>query len=232
MIRRVSMKVKIMRQLNPGSEPYWEEFIYDGPSENSIAGVIDYINFRDDIVTADGKKTTRIGWECACLQAMCGACAMVINGVPALACETFVKDIEGDEITISPLKKFPTVHDLITDRSSIQEHLKEANIYIEQYDPAREDHEHQYQAAKCLKCGLCLEVCPNYTTGKNFYGALFANDCYLVSSRNKSKSGQIKKEYARHFGRSCSKSLSCEDVCPAGIPTLASIGKMNRGEFK
>ena len=30
------MKVKILRQLYPGSEPYWEKFDYDGPSENSI----------------------------------------------------------------------------------------------------------------------------------------------------------------------------------------------------
>ena len=226
------MKVKILRQLHPGSEPYWEEFDYEGPSENSIAGVIDYINFSDDIVTSDGKKTTRIGWECACLQGMCGACAMVINGVPALACETFVRDIEGDEIEIRPLQKFPVVHDLLTDRTCIQESLKKASIYIEKYDPASEDHEHQYLAAKCLKCGLCLEVCPNYSTGRKFYGAAFANDCYLVSSRNKDKSKEIQKEYGKHFGNACSKSMSCMDVCPVGIPTLATIGKLNRGKFK
>jgi succinate dehydrogenase / fumarate reductase iron-sulfur subunit len=226
------MKVKILRQVHPGSEPYWEVFDYNGPAESSVASVIDSINFTDDIVTSDGKKTTRIGWECACLQGMCGACAMVINGVPALACETFVRDLKGDVVTIQPLKKFPVVHDLITDRSSIQENLKKSNIYIEEYDPEGEDHEHQYLAAKCLKCGLCLEVCPNYTTGKTFYGAAFANDCYLVASRNRSKSGQILDEYSKHFGVACSKSLSCMDVCPVGIPTLASIGKMNRKKSK
>ncbi|MBQ7275465.1 MAG: succinate dehydrogenase [Clostridiales bacterium] len=227
------MKVKILRQTHPGAEPYWEEFIYDGPAESSIASVIDEINFRDDIVTADGKKTTRIGWECACLQGMCGACAMVINGVPALACETFVKDLKGDVITIRPLTKFPVIHDLLTDRSSIQENLKKTNIYIEKYDPdLAEDHEHQYLAAKCLKCGLCLEVCPNYTTGKTFFGAEFANDCYLVSVRNKGKEAQILKEYRDHFGNACSKSLSCMDVCPMNIPTLASIGKLYKKKFK
>ena len=226
------MKVKILRKTHPGTEPYWEEFNYDGPSVNSIASVIDYINFNDDIVTADGEKTTRIGWECGCLQGMCGACAMVINGVPALACETFVKDLKGDVITIEPLRKFPVIHDLLTDRSLIQENLKKSNVYIQKYEPkAEEDHEHQYLAAKCLKCGLCLEFCPNYTSCNTFYGAMFANDCYLVASRSRSRREEIKKEYAEHFANSCSKSLSCMDVCPVGIPTLASIGKLNKKKF-
>lgn len=37
---------------------------------------------------------------------------MVINGVPALACETFLTDLACDELTIRPLQKFPVVHDL------------------------------------------------------------------------------------------------------------------------
>ncbi len=64
--------------------------------------------------------------------------------------------------------------------------------------------------------------------GDNFYGALFANDCFLVSSRNDSKKKDIKKMYNEHFGKGCSKSLSCMDVCPVNIQTLASIAKLNR----
>lgn len=223
------MKVKVLRQVTPVSEPYWEAFEYDGPEENSIAGVIDYINYHDDVVNAEGNRTTRIGWECSCLQGVCGSCAMVINGIPALACETFVKNLKGKEITIRPLSKFPVVHDLVVDRSSIQENLKRNDVYIGEYRPPTDrDLDHQYKAARCLKCGLCLEVCPNYTTGRSFFGAAFANDCYLVSARNTGKAYEIRKTYAEHFGNSCSKALSCMDVCPVGIPTIASMAKMNR----
>ena len=223
------MRIKILRQENPASEPYWETFDYDGPEDSSVAGVLDWLNVHDDIVTCDGRKTTRIGWECSCLQGLCGACAMVINGVPALACETFVKALGGQEITVEPLKKFPVIHDLITDRSSIQEKLKQTDMFIGEYNPAPgEDHTHQYTAAKCLKCGLCLEVCPNYTSGNTFFGAAFANDCYLVAARSQGKAKKIKAAYAEHFGKTCSKSLSCMDVCPMKISTLASMAKMNR----
>ena len=87
--------------------------------------------------------------------------AMVINDIPALACETFLKNLKSNIITIRPLRKFPVVHDLIVDRSSIHENLKRTNVFIGEYQPQQnEDFRHQYDAAKCLKCGLCLEVCP------------------------------------------------------------------------
>ena len=230
------MKVKIQRQQSPVSEPYWETFDADVPGDMSIAGLIVHLNYRDDILDENGRKTTRIGWECSCLQGICGSCAMVINEVPALACETFVKDLKGDEITIRPLRKFPVIHDLLVDRSVIHENLKKMNIFIREYQPedqgraSRKEREHslQYTAAKCLKCGLCLEVCPNYTNGKNFFGAIFANDCYLVASRNRSKAENIREAYGEHFGRGCSKAFSCMDVCPMEIPTIASMARMNR----
>ena len=230
------MKVKIQRQQSPVSEPYWETFDADVPGDMSIAGLIDHLNYRDDILDENGRKTTRIGWECSCLQGICGSCAMVINEVPALACETFVKDLKGDEITIRPLRKFPVIHDLLVDRSVIHENLKKMNIFIREYQPedqgraSRKEREDslQYTAAKCLKCGLCLEVCPNYTNGKNFFGAIFANDCYLVASRNRSKAENIREAYGEHFGRGCSKAFSCMDVCPMEIPTIASMARMNR----
>ena len=223
------MKVKILRQVTPVSEPYWESFNYNGPSDITVAGLLDHLNYNDDIVNDKGESTTRIGWECSCLQGVCGSCAMVINGIPALACEAFVRDLKGKEITIRPLRKFPVIHDLVTDRSSIHENLKKTNIFIGEWQQSEDtDHEHQYAAAKCLKCGLCLEVCPNYVNGQTFYGAVFANDCYLVSSRNRSKTDEMRKVYGEHFARGCSKSLSCADVCPMKIPTLASISKLNR----
>ena len=223
------MRVRILRQQMPASEPYWETFEYDGPAENSVAGVLDYINYNDDVVNIEGKRSTRIGWECSCLQGVCGACAMVIDGRPALACETLVRDLKGEEIEIRPLRKFPVIHDLIVDRSSIQENLTKTNVFIGEYQPSEDgDHGHQYTAAKCLKCGLCLEVCPNYVNGRTFFGATFANDCYLVAARNRTKAKEISRVYGEHFGGNCSKSLSCMDVCPMRIRTIASIARLNR----
>ncbi|MBR3236054.1 MAG: 4Fe-4S binding protein [Atopobiaceae bacterium] len=223
------MRIKILRQQTPFSKPYWEAFAYNGTKDISVAGLLDHLNYHDDIMNDAGEPTTRIGWECSCLQGVCGGCAMVINDMPALACETFLRDLEGTEIELRPLRKFPVIHDLIVDRSSIQENLKRTDIYIGEYQPKKgEDSRRQYDVAKCLKCGLCLEVCPNYTCGETFFGAVFANDCYLVAARNRTKAKDIHRAYAAHFGNACSKSFACMDVCPADIPTIASMSRLNR----
>ena len=223
------MRVKILRQASPVCEPYWQEFSYEYKGNQTVAGMLDELNYKGDLVDINGDPAPRISWECSCLQGMCGACAMVINNRPALACETFLRDIKGGTVVIEPLKKFPTICDLVVERSVIQENLKKANAYIEEYKVAdAEEYEHMYSAGKCLKCGLCLEVCPNYKDGSTFYGAAFANDCYLIASRSVSRGKAIGESYKANFAKGCSKSLSCVDVCPMNIPTLASIAKMNR----
>ena len=222
------MKVRILRKRPTEDRQYWEEFIYEGPSDISVAGMLDDLNYKDDIVNAKGENVPRIAWECSCLQGICGGCAMVINGRPALACETFLRDL-GDEISIRPLTKFPVINDLVIDRGIIQENALKVNDYIREYRPSPEkEHAHQYSVAKCLKCGLCLEVCPNYIKGDRFYGALFANDCYLIATRSGVYDKAIKEDYDRHFAAGCSKSLACVEVCPMKIPTLSSMAKMNR----
>ena len=223
------MIVKIKRQSSPTSAPYWQSFSYNGDKHITVSALLDIINYTDDIFDVDGNPTTRVRWECSCLQAVCGGCAMIINGVPALACNTFVDKVVKTDLVLEPLSKFPVVADLIVDRSIIYENLNKAKAYIESRVVSdKKSYEHQYSVAKCLKCGLCLEVCPNYRTGENFYGAVFANESYLIASQSEENPINIVKEYKVHFGAGCSKSLSCQSVCPVGIETLTSIMKMNR----
>ena len=223
------MRVKILRQKDPGSAQYWQEFECEIRPNLTVAGLLEELDQLPVLKDINGEEASPIEWECSCLQGMCGACAMVINGQPALACETFLRDIGTGPLVLEPLKKFPVIKDLAVDRSIIYENLKEANAFIEEYqgsDP--KEHDHQYSVGKCLKCGLCLEVCSNYKSGRKFYGAAFANDCYLINRRSSVHKEEIKASYKEHFASGCSKALSCVDVCPMKIPTIASIAKRNR----
>ena len=223
------MIVKIKRQLSPDSAPYWQSFSYNGPMHVTVSAVLDAINYTDDMIDTEGKSATRVRWECSCLQSVCGGCAMVINGVPALACNTFVDEVAKDDLVLEPLSKFPVVADLMVDRSIIYDYLIHAKAYLENAAVNnKRQHKQQYSVAKCLKCGLCLEVCPNYRPGGEFFGAVLANESYLIASQSSDKKPQIVKEYKTHFGAGCSKALSCQTVCPAGIETITSIMKMNR----
>ena len=223
------MNIKVLRRQTKDAKPYWQTFSYERTSnDQTVAGMLDELNYKDDLKDIMGQPAPRIRWECSCLQGMCGACAMVINGWPALACEVFLRDIKSDTIVLEPLRKFPVIADLAVDRTVIQEYLTKANAYIEEYSGAdTKEYEHMYLSGKCLKCGLCLEICPNYKGGESFYGAAFANDSYLISSRSASHKVALKGAYKEHFEKGCSKSLSCVNICPVKIPLLATIAKMN-----
>ena len=223
------MLVKIKRQRDSQAEAYWQSFRYDGPKHVTVSAVLDALNYTDDLFDAEGKPAPRIRWECSCMQAVCGGCAMVINGVPALACATFVDEVKGDTLLLEPLSKFPVIADLVVDRSVIHEQLVKAKAFLEELAVSNKgQHGQQYSVAKCLKCGLCLEVCPNYRPGGEFFGAAFANESYLVASQGADKNHPVIKEYKTHFGAGCSKALSCQSVCPMKIETITSIMRMNR----
>lgn len=222
------MIVKIKRQENKDSAPYFQSFKYEPSGNETVASMLEHLNYNDDLYDTEGKLARKIRWECSCLQKMCGACAMRINGVPALACNSFLKDIKGDSILLEPLSKFPVISDLAVDRDIIQANLSRADI------PWPKELEHdpkhfnlQYNISKCLRCGLCLEVCPNYNKGENFYGAILANEAYLVKTLSKKPDKKLKKAYNNHFASGCSLAKSCAEVCPMHMPTLVSIANMN-----
>ena len=223
------MLVKIKRQETADSAPYWQSFRYDGDRNITVSAVLDAFNCADELFDAEGNPARRIRWECSCMQKMCGACAMVINGMPALACETFLRDCRGEELTLEPLSKFPVVSDLIVDRSIISENLKNAGTYLGEYRKMRpKDYPQLYSTARCLKCGLCLEVCPNYYRGEIFFGANFANESYLMATQSADRKADLKASYTEHFAKGCSKALSCVKICPMEIDTLTSIARLNR----
>ena len=53
-------------------------------------------------------------WNCKA--GKCGSCSAEINGKPRLMCMTRMQNFtSGDVITISPMKTFPLIKDLVTD---------------------------------------------------------------------------------------------------------------------
>ena len=222
--------LEIERRRSAADKPYTLTAAYEGDGSATVALALTELNADSSRRDINGAPFEPIRWECSCLQKKCGACAMVISGRPMLACDAKLEAVaKRGKITVAPLKKFPPVADLIVDREPVFKALAEARLWLENSGsvPA-ENTDIAFETSRCLQCGCCLEVCPNYTQGKSFFGAAFANDCYLVATRSGSFDTSIQKEYAEHFAKGCSKSLSCVDVCPMHIPTLASIAKMNR----
>ena len=111
------MLVRIKRQRAQHQEPYWQTFEYNNSNDNAtVVTVLNALNYTDDLFDIEGNPATRIRWECSCMQGVCGGCAMVINNTPALACNTFLKDIKTltEPKLLQWLKKYNSTPDNFT----------------------------------------------------------------------------------------------------------------------
>ena len=87
-----TIKFEILRQDTADSKPYWEKFeIEYRPNMNVISALME---IQRNPVNADGKKTTPVSWEMVCLEEVCGACSMVINGRPRQSCTALVDQFD------------------------------------------------------------------------------------------------------------------------------------------
>ena len=198
---------------------YWQDFDYEpsGP-EDTVAGALTRINASDDIRDASGNPAAPIMWECSCLQKKCGACAMVINGRPGLACDKKLSGL-GSVIRLEPLRKFPLVRDLVVDRSIMRENLKKMSAWLEDRSGlSAKDEDLACTASECLQCGLCLEVCPNFAAGGKFPGmAAAVSMARLLARLPDEQKKEASSLYEKRIFEGCGKSLACRNICPAKI---------------
>lgn len=121
MSEKKTIRFIITRQDTPDSTPYDEEFeIPYRPNLNVISALME---IRRNPVNVKGEKTTPVTWDMNCLEEVCGACSMVINGKPRQSCTALVDQLE-QPIRLKPMKTFPVVRDLQVDRGRMFNSLK------------------------------------------------------------------------------------------------------------
>lgn len=223
--------IEIKRQEDAKSSPYFQSIRLTLDKANlTVASLLREINANPDIRDIEGEPVPYISWECSCLQKKCGACAILVNGRPRLACDTFIRAyMKKDRLTLAPLSKFPIIKDLIVDRSILYNNLRDIQNYLEEEVRLTDKNtDTAYEASRCLMCGCCLEVCPNFYVGGDFFGAAsFVPATRLITAANKGGAEELKREYREHIYKGCGKSLACKDICPAGIDMDKMLSKSN-----
>jgi succinate dehydrogenase / fumarate reductase iron-sulfur subunit len=228
---------KIQRQDNPNSEPYYEEFeLPYRPNMNVISALME---IRRNPVTKDGKKTSPITWDMNCLEEVCGACSMIINGKPRQSCTALVDQYE-QPIVLQPMRTFPVIRDLQVDRSRMFDSLKKVKAWIPidgTYDlgpgprMAEKKRQWAYELSKCMTCGVCLEACPNVNNNSEFIGPAPMSQVRLFNAHptgEMQKAERLNALMGEGGIQDCGNSQNCVQVCPKGIPLTTSIAALNR----
>jgi succinate dehydrogenase / fumarate reductase, iron-sulfur subunit len=167
-----SFLVRVMRQDGPGKAPRWERHRLPYEPNLNVISVLQKI--ATQATTEDGKRTTPIAWDCNCLEEVCGACTMLVNGRTRQACSALVDRLleeQPGEIELRPMSRFPVLRDLVVDRSRMFRALEKTKSWIPVDDYADrgpgprespESQERRYPLSECMTCGCCLEACPQY----------------------------------------------------------------------
>ena len=116
-------------------------------------------------VQATEMNDLAVRWNCKA--GKCGSCSMEINGKPRLACMTRMSSFEeGEEITITPLRAFPVIKDLVTDvsfnyKKAMEVPAFEPPVGMKPGEPrmAQVDVERSQEFRKCIECFLCQNTC-------------------------------------------------------------------------
>ncbi|NME07412.1 succinate dehydrogenase iron-sulfur subunit [Psychrobacillus sp. BL-248-WT-3] len=231
------VQIEIYRQDTPESKPYWEKFEVNWrPNMNVISALME---IRQRPVNTDGKATTPVTWDMNCLEEVCGACSMVINGRPRQSCSTLIDQLT-QPITLAPMSTFPVVRDLQVDRSRMFDALKKVKAWVPidgSYDlgegPRMPERKRQwaYELSKCMTCGVCLEACPNVNDNASFIGPAPLSQVRLFNAH---PTGAMNKDERLNaiMGdgglANCGNAQNCVVACPKGIPLTTSIAALNR----
>ncbi|HEY8751853.1 MAG TPA: succinate dehydrogenase iron-sulfur subunit [Tepidisphaeraceae bacterium] len=235
-----TVTIRIRRQDSPVAAPRWEEFSVPHRKNMNVISCLQWIAAHP--VTTAGQKTTTPVWESGCLEEVCGACTMLINGKCRQACSALVDKLgdPAEPITLEPLSKFPLVRDLWVDRERLFKDLKRVKAWVPidgTYDlgqgpPISKDlNDDRYPLSRCISCGCCLEACPQYTPFNQFVGAAVISQARLFNEHpigSALKDQRLDTLMEEGGVADCAKAGNCVEVCPKDIPLLESIAVVQR----
>ncbi len=233
--RKITLRIR--RQDGPDQPHRYETFAIPYRANMNIISCLQYIAANP--VTVEGTRTTPPVWESGCLEEVCGACTMLINGKTRQSCSALVDKLE-QPITLEPLSKFPLVRDLWADRQRLFDDLKRVKAWVPvdgTYDLgsgppiSQKLQEERYPLSRCISCGCCLEACPQYTPTNNFVGAAVISQVRLFNDHpigSALKEERLDTMMEEGGVADCGKSGNCVEVCPKEIPLLESIAAVQR----
>jgi len=169
-----------------------------------------------------------VRWNCKA--GKCGSCSMEINGRPRLGCMTRMSIFGSDEtITVTPLRTFPVIRDLVTDVSynyakalEMPAFAPPAGVAPGEYRMKQIDVERSQEFRKCIECFLCQNTCHVVRdheenkvafSGPRLFIRAAELDMHPLDAREDRKQ-QVQTEQGLGY---CNITKCCTEVCPEHI---------------
>lgn len=222
-----------IQRFNPDNDrkPFLQAFTVPLEPGTTILDALHWIK-----AELDGTLTFRR----SCRHAICGSCAMNINGQNMLVCNKPLSaslDSQG-EVVIRPLPFLPILKDLVVDRTIFWEHYQRVRPWLV---PPAETPEHEFRvspeevaalrdAEKCIMCGACFSSCQVVAFNKHYLGphALLKAFLRVMDPRDSAPSERLAALADDDGVFRCRTITNCIDACPKGLDPTAAIETLRR----
>jgi succinate dehydrogenase / fumarate reductase iron-sulfur subunit len=168
-----------------------------------------------------------VRWNCKA--GKCGSCSAEINGKPKLMCMTRMSTFAEDEVvTVTPIRTFPVIRDLVTDVSFNYEKAREIPSFAPpkdlqpgEYRMSQKDVERSQEFRKCIECFLCQNVChvirdhednKEAFAGPRFFIRLAELEMHPLDTADRRDLAQDEAGIGL-----CNITKCCTEVCPENI---------------
>ena len=232
MSRQLEFDIFRYNPQDKGSVPHMQTFVLDETENMTLFIALNRLREEQD---------PGLIFDFCCRAGICGACAMVVNGKPRLACQTKTVDLPA-QITLLPLPVYKLIGDLSVDTGIwFREMYQSTESWIhtnKTFDPnaieermENEVAEQIYELERCIECGCCVAACGTARLRDDFLGAAALNRVarFVVDPRDQ----RTDRDYFEIIGNDegifgCMGLLGCEDVCPKSLPLQNQLGFLRR----
>jgi succinate dehydrogenase / fumarate reductase iron-sulfur subunit len=235
------VNLKVWRQSGPKAPGRLVDYPIEVHPDMSFLEMLDVVN--DGLIR---KGQDAIAFDSDCREGICGACGVLVNGVPhgpdsgGTVCQLHMRRFkDGEIIVVEPwrARAFPIVKDLVVDRSAF-DRIIAAGGYVSVNTGAApeansipvplEAASGAMDSAQCIGCGACVAACKNasaalFTSAKITHLSLMPQGRVEAPRRVVRMVDQMDLE---GFGM-CSNEGECQAVCPKEI-SISNIARMNR----
>jgi succinate dehydrogenase / fumarate reductase iron-sulfur subunit len=198
------------------------------------------MNLLEALLGIQDEQDGTLSFRYSCRGAVCGSCAMRVNGKDVLACRTHVESLLGKPALIEPLPPFPVVRDLIVDLSTFFDHYRRIQPFLQGKPPSLQG-EYLMEEEKrkeidpyinCILCGICFGTCPAFEKDAGFLGPAMLAKAYrfLADPRDRRRKEILEEVNTQQGVWGCKTVFNCLRVCPKEVPPTHGIVNM-RGEI-
>ena len=209
--------------------PCFQDYVYETEEKKSLLEAL--MDIRND-------QDSTLAFRYSCREAVCGSCAMVINGRFDLACRTMLESLGTALIVVEPLPNLEIQKDLIVDMEPFWKALFAVEPYLFSGDKSPEkgyriderEMEKIDQYVNCILCGCCYSACPVVARDERYLGPAALAKLYRFVGDPRDRRGF--KRWSRVNTETgawgCDTVFKCNEVCPRKVRPADGIEALRR----